>query len=403
MDYLKYWSKQTNPETGAAFEHFRMYMDCTQNGSFDVDALLRSPFGEKLTYLLERRFRFERLDPMCDEILEYYESIGVQKLMFDTDSFFDRWALFVPRDMDREKKYPLIIWNHGGKETIEDEEYITDLIPLAASEKIMILMAQDTGWEHNSQLIDRVAQMMPLDTERVYMGGFSQGSRLSGAAQLRMPEKLAGVALNGGPIFDTTDNHNVPYTILEIENMTAWFVPYLQIQNRCDVSNLAPLNRYTPRKVTPHVDNHYYVNPSYDIMADPTYNHDGITRERIMPPARGSRETWLMNLLNLRLATLGCPFRDAQRCLRYRDTPEDELHHAVGIYGDEERIETLLGVKHYIVDIYNRDGLDAFRYILVDNTNHWPPVTLGTLIWDFFRQFRRDSKTGNIVKDVYQP
>lgn len=403
MDYMKYWSQKTNPETGAAFEHFRYYMDCTQNGTFDVDGMLSTPFGEQLTHLLERRFRFEQLDPLCDEILAYYDSIGVKKLMFDKEDFFGRWALFVPAKMDTGKKYPLIIWNHGGKETIEDEEYITDLVPLAATEKIMILMAQDTSWEHNAELIERVAEIRPLDRERIYMGGFSQGSRLSGAAMLRMPEKLAGVALNGGPIFDTTDNHNVPYHLLEIENLTAWLVPYLQIQNRCDVSNLAPINRYTPRKVTPKVDNHYYVNPKYDMMVDPTYNHDGITRERILPPARGSKEVWLMNLLNLRLATLGCEFRDPAKCLSYAETPEDELHYAMGFYGDEERIENRLGIKHYVIDIRNRDGIDAFRYVLVDNTNHWPPVTLGTLIWEFFRQFRRDSETGNIVQDVYQP
>ena len=273
MGYLDRWSRETNPETGAAFEHFRLYMDCTQNGALDADALLATPFGERLTELLERRFRFERLDPMCPEILKYYESIGVKKQMFDREEFFSRWALFSPAETDETRKYPLLIWNHGGKETIEDEEYITDLVPLAAAEQILILMAQDTSWEHNAELIERVAALMPLDRERVYMGGFSQGGRLAGAAQLRMPEKLAAVALSGGPVFDTTDNHAVPYTLLEAENLAAWCVPFLQIEN---------------------------------------------------------------------------------------------------------------------------------RYIVVDNTNHWPPVNLGSLIWDFFRRFRRDSETGNIVEDEYK-
>lgn len=402
MEHLKYWSRETNPETGAAFEHFRLYMDCTQNGMLDADALLATPFGERLTEYLERRFLFEQLDPMCDQILAYYDGIGIRKQIFEREDFFRRWALFTPAVLEDNRRYPLVIWNHGGKETIEDEEYITDLVPLAAKEKFMVLMAQDTGWERNAELIEHVAELLPLDRERVYMGGFSQGSRLAGAAQLRMPEKLAAVALNGGPVFDTTDNHCVPYTITEIENLSAWFVPFLQIENRCDVSNLAPLNRWTPRKQTPHVDNHYYVNPAYDLLADPTYNHDGVTRERIVPPARGDAGRWLMNLLNLRMAVQGCAFRDAERCLDYARTPEDELHHAVGFYGDDERIALLLGVKHYMVDIFNREGIDAFRYIVVDNTNHWPPVNLGALIWDFFRRFRRDSGTGNIIEDEYQ-
>lgn len=402
MNYMDYWSKETNPETGAAFEHFHMYMECTQNGTADVDALLATDYGRELTRLLELRFRYERLDPMGEECLAYYKGIGIRKQMFETGNFFTRWALFTPFEMEEGKKYPLIIWNHGGKEAIEDEEYITELIPMAATEKYMVAMAQDTSWNNIERIIDLIGENTQLDKERVYIGGFSQGGRLAGAAALRMPEKLTAVVLNGGPIFDVTDNRNVSFTLSEIENMTMTFVPFMQIQNQCDVSNCVPLNKYTPRRKTRHIDNHYYVNPNYDFLKDPTYLSDGKTYERINAPKKGDVRDWLMNLLNLRMATLGCEFRDPKICLSYADTPEDELHHAVGFYGDRESIEEYYGVKHYTVDIYNKDGLDAFRYIVVANTNHWPPVTLGKLIWDFFKQFRRDSITGKIVADEYK-
>lgn len=402
MNYMDYWSKETNPETGSAFEHFRNYMECTHNGKADVSALLATDYGKEMTRMLELRFHYEQKDPMGPEYCAYYKSIGIRKQMFETEDFFTRWALFSPLEMEKGRKYPLILWNHGGKETIEDEEFITHLIPMAATEKYMVVMAQNTSWDNLERIIGCVSEAAPLDDERVYIGGFSQGSRIAGAAMLRMPEKLAGAALNGGPIFDPTDNLDTPFTIVQLENLAAVFVPFMQLQNQCDVSNCVPLNNYHARRVTPRIDNHYYINPNYDILKDPTYRGDGKTYERINPPKNYDVRYWMMDLMNLRMTTLRCTHRDPQICIGYINTPDDELHHAVGFYGDHERIENMYGVKHYMVDIYNRDGIDAFRYIVVANTNHWPPVTTGELIWDFFRQFRRDSATGEIVADKYK-
>lgn len=402
MEHMRYWSKETNPETGAKFEHFNMFMNCTHNGKQDVNALMESDYGKELTRMLDIRFRFEEKDPMGEEYMAYYEKLGIRKQMFERDDFFTRWALFSPIEIPEGKKLPMIIWNHGGKESIEDEEFITHIIPMAATEKYMVMMAQNTNWDNLSRIIDIVEEIAPLDTERVYVGGFSQGSKIAGTAILRMPEKLAGGVLNGGPIFDERDNLNVPFTITEAEHLTQVVVPFMQIQNQCDVSNCVPLNDYHKRKETPHIDNHLYVNPYYDRAKDPTYLSDGITYERINPPANGDLHKWLMNMLNLRMITLGCEPRDAAKCLGYINTPEDEFHHTVGFYGDSERIEEYLQVKHYMLDIYNKDGIDTFRYVIVANTNHWPPVTTGELIWDFLRQFRRDSATGKIVEDRYQ-
>jgi hypothetical protein len=90
-----------------------------------------------------------------------------------------------------------------------------------------------------------------------------------------------------------------------------------------------------------------------------------------------------------------------QICLSYADTPEDDLHHIIGIYGDKETIVSYFGVKHYIVDIRNKDGFHAFRYVSAENCPHWPYLMMGELAWDFFKQFRRDKVTKKIVADPY--
>lgn len=177
----------------------------------------------------------------------------------------------------------------------------------------------------------------------------------------------------------------------------------MQLENQYDTSNCVPLNDWHPRRVTPTVDNHLNMHPKYDLLKDPTRAEKGLrSNERIVPPKNYDLHQWLMDRLNLRMALLGCAPRDPETCIGYIGKPEDELHHVLGFYGDWERIETYYNYKHYMIDIYNKDGIDAFRYVVVENTNHWPPVTLGEPVWDFFRQFRRDSETGKIIEDRYQ-
>ena len=74
----------------------------------------------------------------------------------------------------------------------------------------------------------------------------------------------------------------------------------------------------------------------------------------------------------------------------------------LGFYGDEEAILQIHGLKHYFVNIYNEDGINAFRYVCLDNYPHFVPPAGGELLWEFFRQFRRDRSTGRIICDAYQ-
>lgn len=376
-------------------------MESTNNGKMDIDGLLETSYGEVLTKMLELRYTYET-DPMGEACLEYYEKMGVKKEMFDRENFYNRWVLFSPNEDLGEHRLPLILWCHGGKEVIEEEEFATNLTRLVNREKILVAMPQNTNSEFQAYIIEEVAKRYRLDRERVYTAGFSQGSKAAAAAMLRMPEKLAGAALCSGPAFDTKDNKNVPFTIEEAERLKEVFVPYMQMNNQYDAGNYVPVNEYTPRRKTEPVENHIHPDPNYSISEDPTRDPGGgKAAVRISPPENYDVHKWLMGRLNLRLFLQGCAPRNEARCLAFRDDPEDELHHALGFYGDWERTANILGVKHYFADIMNENGLDAFRYVVIANTNHWPPVTAAELIWDYFRQFRRDSATGRILADEY--
>lgn len=120
------------------------------------------------------------------------------------------------------------------------------------------------------------------------------------------------------------------------------------------------------------------------------------------PPEGADKHQWMMERLNKRMDTLNCEHRNPDICIGYLQDEKDELHHVVGFYGDKEEIQLHYGYKHYIVDIWNRDRIHAFRYVVVENSPHAWPVMAAEMTWEYFRQFRRDVVSGKIVMDRYQ-
>ncbi len=406
MNHLNFWQHKTNPETGMKFEAFRSYLDTSHNGNGDIDAFISSPYGKKLTELLETRFTYEE-DPMGDACLSYYHSMGLTKEMHDDEDYYTRWASFIPDEAIRfpEKKYPLVFMNHGGSNPIEVDEFSPNLLPVAGREKFMVICLQNTNWENLLRVLDEACHIYPVDTERVYLTGYSQGGYQVTSTYFRAPERFAAAAPCGNDIYRTYDNFNIPYTPEETRNLTETFLPFMQMVGECEASCFVPLNDWAPRKDWgPQAPKgKEYTPPRRNDAKDPTRIIGGRRpfSDMPVPPEGTDRHLWMISRLNMRMATLGCVPRDAKRCLSFLDTPEDELHHILGFYGDQEQIQTFYGYKHYRIDIYNKEHINAFRYIAVENCPHWPFVTMGELIWDFFRQFRRDSRTKRIIIDPY--
>jgi len=411
MNRLDYWSKETNPEMGAKFEAFREYLEVAHDGTMDIEALLDSEYGEALAKILQTRFTYEE-DPVGEATLAYFRELGLKKEIYEDEDFYARWEILTPlamyEDVGQNYKsnwnYPLVIANHGGSNTIEAEEFCFGLPQIAAKEGFMVLYLQNTNWQNVDRVLGIIAEKYPLDKERVYMTGYSQGGYQVTSTYFRIPEKLTAVAPCGNDIYRTYDNFNVPFTVEETVRLKAAVVPFMQIVGCCEASGFVPVNDWKPRKDWGRESGgEPYVNPRWDDKKDPTRIHGGRRRFSDMPePPEGvDKHRWMIERLNMRMDALGCEPRDKSQCIGYLDTPEDELHHVLGFYGDEEKIEYYYGYKHYTVNIWNRDGINAFRYVAVENSPHCVPVMTGPLVWDFFRQFRRDQVTGKIVADLY--
>ena len=419
MEHMKYWSHETNPESGARFEYFRSTLPDGSNGHADTEALIKGEYGKRLTEVLRVKFALEK-DPFGPEAMAYFEGLGLRARLYDDGDYFTRWASYTPLEAftpeGEGKKYPMIVYDMYLPSDVAQFEFRMGLERLAGRDKFIIASFQNTNWDNVSKMIDYMVENGHADKERIYITGFSYGGYQATAAYMRVPWKFAGCAPCGNDIWRDWDNWRFPYTEGEIETLRHLLVPFVQIVGQYEASNFAPLNEWKPRshdqpRAVPQGEPDPK-NPRYDERFEPCVppqrrGPDGriINTPVSFMPHPGENDDpslWELEHLNRRLYTLGCAPRDIEKCLSYKNCPDDEFHHLMGFYADKEQIVKLYGLKHYIADMYNEQGLNTFRFIVWENGVHSIPVSMGELIWDFFRQFRRDSATGRIVNDPYK-
>ena len=120
MEKREYWSRKTNPVTGAKFEKFREYLDVCHNGDMDVDGMIDSEYGNEFARVQDLRFRLEE-DPLGPQAQACYASLGLWAEMNEAENYYTRWLTLIPRTIQKEKCYPLIVANHGGGNAIETD------------------------------------------------------------------------------------------------------------------------------------------------------------------------------------------------------------------------------------------------------------------------------------------
>ena len=398
-NYKAYWSRETNPLTGEQFEIYRDTLMDLGNPNFDIEKYLSDEYAARQTERLHRRFRFTA-DPMGEACLSWYRSIGLKKEMFESDDFFTRWVLFSPLTMASDaangKKFPLIFVFHGGMNSIETEEFSDGFTEIAAKEGFLLVYPQNTNADRVLKILDALKESLPVDTERIYVTGFSQGGYQTRALVNRHPELFAAHAPCGNDPYRPFDFQNVPYTETELQHLKEVFVPFLQIVGCCEPNFHVPRYQWHSRLTMlqdlksrfPGKYDHVRLGMDFDEHGeDATYPHDpdGKRLPTVHPAPQPGDDIaeWAENRINLRLDLLGCERRDVEKCLSYAETPDTETHHVLGFYGDRDGILTFYGRKHYFADIWNSGGLHAFRYVAVDNAPHWPCVTWAEIAWAF--------------------
>lgn len=403
------WAPTGNSVLDGKMADVADYLRIAHNGrGADPDAFMKSDYGQQYGQLIKLGFEYEE-DPTGKNVNEFYSKLGLNRHMFENTDYYKRWLLITPKELETEsakgKRYPLVFVHHGGSVPVPTDEFQCGWWKVAAEERIMVVMLQNTNWENVRRVLDRLEELYPVDTERVYITGESQGGYEATSALFRMPERITSVVTCGNDIWRDWDNFNVNFTDKEKEKVKDTFVPFMQIVGQYEASSFAPVNDWYPRKSWDHHadDSHTYVDPRRDDKRDPTHIVGGKRPFSKLPepPKTVDKHEWMIGRLNTRLDSLGCAPRDAATCISYLNNDEVDLHKVIGFYGDKEQTMNFYGYKHWRLDINNADGIDAFRYVVVENSGHHWPVMAAKLGWNFMKQFRRDSATGKIIANDY--
>lgn len=392
---------------------FHGYLYTVNNGKMDVEGFLDSPYGAELAARLGIRGQIQENH---EKAIEYYATIGLKKEYHDWKDYYTRWTLLVP--MGRTEEMPLIIYLHGGGNSIEAEENMTGFAQIAAREGFMIACPQNTNADRIGQIMEAVKERYPLDEGRVYLAGFSQGGAQTHSAYMRHPHIFAGVVTSGDSIWNPWDPFEVNYTDKELENTRRCVVPLMMLCGQCEPFAYAPLNDYQPVPFgangrhwgspdtfsnvgkNPDVDPtriHDLSKGKFDAAFGKAEDHKWRTARKLLPKPGEDPGRWNLDRVNTRLRLLGCQERDVEKCLSFRQLHQDELHYITGIYGDAEEIQYHYGYRHYCVGISDERNREVFRYIVVQNSPHWPQLAMGELGWKFLKKYRRNTKTGELI------
>lgn len=388
------------------FDDFCGYLYTVNNSKMDVEGFIDSTYGKRLTLALLTRFKIE---DNLDEAKRYYESIGLKRECHNFNDYYKRWSLLVP--LKERKLYPLVIYLHGMGNSIEAEESMTGFPEIANREGFILATPQNTNSDRVMEMIDEIKKLYPIDSTRIYLAGFSQGANQAHSIYLRNPGIFSACATSGNDIFSPYDSFNIEYKAEEFEDLKKYRVPLFQIVGECEPFSYAPFNEY--HENAPFRGKWGRPDTSLAIGKDPFKDPTRMTKtlkdasgketisfirnKEYVPNENENKDIWNLEKVNKRLELLNCKERDINTCLSYKDLKDNDLKKKIGIYGDTELIEYHYGYRHYTIGINDLNNKEVYRFVLIQNSPHWPPLTFGMLAYRFMKRFSRDLKTKELI------
>jgi len=163
--------------------------------------------------------------PRLDEVTEQVIDLTV---FGETESH--DYLLYLPENYAEQENWPLIIYLHGAGSRGDDismvnrESFINSLGTLVDLPAIVVAPQTPTGqyWDTRIPILEAfltaVIQQYPIDTNRIYLTGFSMGGFGSWAWGLENPDLFAAIAPMAGGYFTAS----VPNNICDLKDKPIW-------------------------------------------------------------------------------------------------------------------------------------------------------------------------------------
>ncbi len=369
----EYWDEPRDPVTDV-LKSYGYHMIREGNVKFDLVRYIDSPVGEarmkmiKLT--LTHRYGHE------PEVIEHWRARGIEKTVHYDDGVRGNWASYVPIKRRSADKLPLVIQTNLDFFDMENHGFVD----LAADgpEDLAVFTAATLDVESIDALIDAAIADYDVDPQRVYISGMSYGGIMASWHAIRHAKRIAAAnSLNicyhynlpGDPVKMYPDKYceerdsNTPRLIKEVSKI------------KMPVIITGGLNESSMNPIFP-ISTRFYEQGG----AGPAAMH------------------------NLRGLDMWCEINGLRRYDFAADVPkawasEDPVERAIGVPVDKGWIENQLGVNSYFGELYGPDGVAYLRMIATENNCHDVFPCSAKDVWAFFRRFRRNTETGELMVD----
>ena len=316
-------------------------------------------------------------NPLHPDLLRYWADRGLKKELFDSDgkTGFEApcaYSVFTPLSMDKNKKYALIYFSHGGGHSIEWAETY-GFNTQAAAERYIIVYAQNGGRFNDAapEEFPRILESLkhkdyPIDWERVYAVGFSSGSEATARIAAAYPHMVAAVGCLPGGIPFKNINFAADPTMNKLKK---YRMPGIFIGGTLDKGNFPAqwMNQYA----------------GYGLPVGSLEN------------AVDSLNAWLTDVARAENAE-PLSVCEIMKLLNHSDDP---VEREFGIRFPEPFQFCVQDANWLGGDFYGEKHVPVMRWIRACDVPHLVWESQAELVWDYLKHFRRNIQSGESIYD----
>lgn len=330
----------------------RKAFEASESGRFAMAAMTR--------YLSYKEASVGEMDP---QIIEYWNSKGIRKEMFDTEPENGkfRYSVHTPLVLEPGKTYPVLYFSHGGMGDPFQAECL-GFSELVTKENIILVYPHNGGVSNECTQTEfpRIMAALkekgyPVDWSRVYASGFSSGSDATETIGACWPEMVAAVAPMPGS--NAMFNSLCRVTKEYYEKCLPLQLPVIFVGGLADFG-----------------DRHPY--PDQECF-------DNFT-------------IWMQEIAKVR----DYPAIDLAQSKQLTAETNDPVVKAIGLKFHKTWTEHFEERDWHFGEYYNEDGQAVCRFVMAEGVPHMITGCMPSLVWDFLKHWSRDPETG---KSIYTP